>query len=204
LEDKRKSFSGVMVLGSLCSVWLVATVKKALKSPGVEDFVKSFQEDSKVLIVRRGGNQADRFLEVASFTVGGRKGFIWLPEDQEGRGWRQVGGELSKMVAFLESASRSMVVAEGSLEGKDVQNSSGGDSFRVSPKKGGVISSYAEVVRGAIGSPVKISSTPVPKAEMHELDLLLVSLFRDEEDMRVAVKHFDLEEKLPELMEKKQ
>jgi hypothetical protein len=80
LEEKMKYFSRVVVLGSLCSAWLVATVKEALKSLGVEDFVKSFREDLKVLIVWRGGNQADRFLEVASFVVGGRKGFIWLPK----------------------------------------------------------------------------------------------------------------------------
>jgi hypothetical protein len=80
LEEIRKSFSGVVVLGSLCSAWLVATVKEALKLPGVEDFVKSFQEDSKVLIVWRGGNLPEKFLEVACFTVGGWKGFIWLPE----------------------------------------------------------------------------------------------------------------------------
>jgi hypothetical protein len=95
-------------------------MKEALKSPGVEDFVKSLREDLKVLIVRRGGNQAGRFLEVASFAVGGRKGFIWLPGGQEGLGWRQVAGELSKMV-FLESASGSMVVAVGSSDGKKLR-----------------------------------------------------------------------------------
>jgi len=88
LEEKRKSFSSVVVLGSLCSAWLVATVKEALKLPRVGDFVKSFREDSKVLIVRRGRNQVERFLEVASFAIGGWKGFIWLPEGREGRGWR--------------------------------------------------------------------------------------------------------------------
>jgi len=71
LEEKRKTFSGVVVLGSLCSPWLVSTVKEALKLPGVEDFVKSLRKDSKVLIVRRGGNQAGRFMEVASFAIGG-------------------------------------------------------------------------------------------------------------------------------------
>jgi hypothetical protein len=112
-------------------------------------------------------------------------------------------GELSKMVAFIESASGSMVVAEGSSKGKELQNSSNGHSFGVSPEKGGVFSSYAKVVRGAVGSPIKISATPVPMAEMHELDLLPVSLFKDEEDMRVVVNYFDLEKSL-RLMEKKQ
>jgi hypothetical protein len=85
-----------------------------------------------------------------------------------------------------------------------LQNSSGGNSFGVSPEKGGVISSYAEVVRGVVGSSVKISATPVLMAEMRELDLLPMSLFRAKEDMRVAVNCFDLEEKSPGLMEKKQ
>jgi hypothetical protein len=95
------------------------------------------------------------------------------------------------MVVFLESTFGSMVVVEGSSEGKELQNSFGGHSFGVSPEKGGVISSYAEVVRGVVDSPVKISATPVLMAEMHELDLMSVSLFRDEEDMRVAVNFFD-------------
>jgi hypothetical protein len=51
LEEKRKSFLGVVVLGSLCSAWLVDTVKEALKSPGSLDFVKSFREESKLVIV---------------------------------------------------------------------------------------------------------------------------------------------------------
>jgi hypothetical protein len=69
--------------------------------------------------------------------------------------------------------------------------SSGGHSVGVSPGKGGVSSSYAEVVPGAVGSSVKISATPVQMAEMHELDLLPTSLFRDVEDLRVVVNCFD-------------
>jgi hypothetical protein len=67
---------------------LVAIVEEALKSPGKEDFVKSFQEDVKVLFVRGGSNKAARFSEVAVYAEGGRKGMIWLPEGCEGRGWR--------------------------------------------------------------------------------------------------------------------
>jgi hypothetical protein len=65
-----------------------------------------------------------------------------------------------------------------------------------------VISSYAEVVRGAVGSPIKISAMSVPKAEMRELDLLPVTLFSDKEDMKVAGNSIDLE--LLGTMEKKQ
>jgi hypothetical protein len=64
-----------------------------------------------------------------------------------------------------------------------------------------VISSYAEVVRGVVGSSVKIWAMPVQMAEKCELDLLPMSLFRDEGDLRVAVNDFDLEEKSLGFME---
>jgi hypothetical protein len=118
LEEKRKSFLGVVVLGSLCSAWLVDTVKEALKSPGIMDFVKSFREESKLVIVRRGGNQVGRFLEVSSFAVGGQKGSIWLLEGRDGRGWRRFAGELSKMVVVLESPSGSLVGAVATSDRK--------------------------------------------------------------------------------------
>jgi hypothetical protein len=35
-----------------------------------DEFVKSFHEDEKVLMVRREGNKARRFLEVAIYTEG--------------------------------------------------------------------------------------------------------------------------------------
>jgi hypothetical protein len=178
-------------------------VKEALKSPGSLDFVKSFREESKLVIVRRGGNQAGRFLEVSSFAVGGRKGSIWLPEGRDGRGWRRFAGELSKMVAVLESPSGSLVGAVATSDRKKMQLSSGGFLSGVRTKKGGVASSYAEAVRGTTGFSAKIAASSRPKAEMCELDLLPMSRFRDEEDLRVAMDCFDMEVKTSGLMEKK-
>jgi hypothetical protein len=51
MEERRKGFSGVVLLGLQCTTWVVAVVKEALQSQGVEDFVKSFWEDSKAWIV---------------------------------------------------------------------------------------------------------------------------------------------------------
>lgn len=73
---------------------------------------------SNLMIVRRGGNQVGRFLEVSSFTASGRKGSIWLPKGQDGRGWRRFVGELSKMVAVLESPSGLLVGAVATLDQK--------------------------------------------------------------------------------------
>jgi hypothetical protein len=54
-----------------------------------------------VTIVRRGGNWSGRFLEVVVYVVGGRRGMIVFPEGRDGRGWRRVFGELSKVLAFF-------------------------------------------------------------------------------------------------------
>jgi hypothetical protein len=54
MEERRKGFLGVVLLGLQCTAWVIAVVKEALWSQGVEDFVKSFREDSKAWIVRKG------------------------------------------------------------------------------------------------------------------------------------------------------
>jgi hypothetical protein len=86
LEKRRKGFFGFIFLGLQCFVWLLATVEEALKEPVKKDFVMSYREDVKALMVRRGGNKAGCYLEVAVFTEGGRKGVIWFPEGREGWG----------------------------------------------------------------------------------------------------------------------
>jgi hypothetical protein len=70
--------------------------------PGEKDFVRSFKEGSKVLIVWRGGNVAGRFLEVAVYYLGGRRGIIYIPEGYDGRGWSRFVLELGKIRDFLK------------------------------------------------------------------------------------------------------
>ena len=52
LEERRKGFDGVIIVGLQISVWLVAMVEKAFLSQMKEDTVKYFHEDEKVLMVR--------------------------------------------------------------------------------------------------------------------------------------------------------
>jgi hypothetical protein len=80
VEEKRKNFSGKVILSFQCSEWLVSTMEGLLGSPVEQDFIKSFREGPKILIARIGGNKAGRFLEVTVFGMGGRKGFILIPE----------------------------------------------------------------------------------------------------------------------------
>ena len=101
LEERRKGFAGFILLGLQCSIWLVATVEDALMFPGKKDFVKSFREYVKVLMVRRGGNKACQLLEVVVYAEEGWKGVIWLSEGREGWGWRRFAGELRQMLEFF-------------------------------------------------------------------------------------------------------
>lgn len=103
LEERRRNFSGSVLLGAQSVGWLISMMESLLWYPREKDFVRSFREGSKVLIVRRGGNVASRFLEVAVYAVGGRRGIIYFPEGYEGRGWRKVVLELGKVSDFLKS-----------------------------------------------------------------------------------------------------
>jgi len=174
LEERRKGFFGVVRLGLQCTAWVIAVVKEALQSLGVEDFVKSFRVDSKAWIVWKGYNKDGCFLELAVFAVGGRSGFILFPEGRGGRGWNKVADELGKVLVFLDSTSRSPPVGALSPvkeDGKEVLGlkaslSSLGGAW---PPLGGAIPSFTEVVRSQ--GPVMLW---IPPVERREHDLLLV------------------------------
>jgi len=48
--EKRKSFSGEIFISSPCSEWLASTLELLVDFPEDQDFIKSFREDSRVLI----------------------------------------------------------------------------------------------------------------------------------------------------------
>lgn len=62
----------------------MTTVEEALKESVKKDFVKSYREDEKALMVSGGGNKAGRYFEVAVYAEGGHKWVIWLLEGHEG------------------------------------------------------------------------------------------------------------------------
>jgi hypothetical protein len=68
-----------------------------------------------VTIMRRGENSFGRFLEVAVYDVGGRKGLVLFPEGRDEWGWSRVSCKLSKVSAFFEEAGKMMGKASGSL-----------------------------------------------------------------------------------------
>jgi hypothetical protein len=79
------------------SSWLIDMVEAA--SQVKENIAKLFCEGDKALMIRGGSNKAGRYLEVSVYVKGGRKGVLWLPEGQFGRGWHRFVGELRLMLA---------------------------------------------------------------------------------------------------------
>lgn len=161
VEEKRKNFFRAIILSTQCSDWLASTLETLLDFPEVQDFVKSFREGSKLVTARRGENKAGRYLETTVYGLGGRKGFILIPEGRRGWGWRKFSGELR-----LVSASLSALVDRGII------------SFDASVKQNRP--SYAAVLRSALVSVAKelifegdrLSSLRAPLAEPRALDLL--------------------------------
>jgi len=49
--------------------WLASTMEILLGYSEDQEFIKSFKEGLKILIARRGSNQAGRFLEVAVYEL---------------------------------------------------------------------------------------------------------------------------------------
>jgi hypothetical protein len=68
--EKRKSFSGEIVISPQCSEWLASMLEILLGFREDQEFIKSFREGSKILIAWRGGNHTGHFLEAAVFGVG--------------------------------------------------------------------------------------------------------------------------------------
>jgi hypothetical protein len=157
LVERRKSYSGLVILSYQSLGWLASTMESLQWCQAEKEFIKSFREGSKVLIARRGGNAAGRFLEVAVYGVGGRRGIIYIPEGRDGRGWRTFVSVLDKISAFLKEQTRLGVArpvtvlekprrnGEGAIGGHDMAGSSRALSNDVTP-------SFADVLRSGPGS----------------------------------------------------
>jgi hypothetical protein len=111
--ERRKGHSGVVFLSFQCAEWLVSTVEVVSRSQVDSEFVKSFREGSEVFILRKGGNNSGRFLELAVYAVGGRKGLILIPEGREGRGWCRFTDELGKVLKISGSVTYPVKVKAG-------------------------------------------------------------------------------------------
>jgi len=172
VEEKRQGFRGAVVLSSHCSAWLVSTMETLLGFPGEQEFIKSYREGSKLLISRRGGNKDGRFLEAAVFGLGGRRGFVLIPEGHRGWGWRKFSGELSKISTFLSAAvgcGSWSSVATANLGGKKERKTLGLSFDRSGPSYATVVCSAPVPAAKETPIPVKVIPPVVPL----DLDKLL-------------------------------
>jgi hypothetical protein len=174
--EKRKNFMGVVILNCQSSEWLASMLEVLLGLPEEQEIVKSFREGSKLLIARRGGNKDGRFLEVSSFRLGGRKGFIVIPEGCGGWGWIKFSNELRKVVDFLFGPVGSGSGSSSSSEKKEVKAVQ--PSLGLAPKWTGP--SFTEVLRSVPAIAAKelsivgggCSRSRASLSEPCELDLL--------------------------------
>lgn len=95
-----------MLLGKINVVLLKNKMETLVWKLEVMKFIKSSREGNKAFIVQRGSNRSSRYLEVAEYVVGGRRGLIVIPERRERRGWKMFASELGKVVGFFWFLSR--------------------------------------------------------------------------------------------------
>jgi hypothetical protein len=172
-----------------------------------QDFVKSFKEGSKVLIARRGGNKAGRFLEATTFWLGGQKGSILIPEGRGGWGWLKFSDELRKVVDFLSVLVGCGLGSSSTSEKKAVKDVR--PIMGLAPKWTGPF--FVEVLRSDSTTVAKTmpivgdgrSWLRASLAKPCELDLLL-AVWHAEVDPRSAVDCFSLESHPLDLLDKDQ
>jgi hypothetical protein len=205
MEEKRKNFMGVVILNSQSSEWLASLLEGLLGLPEEQEIVKLFREGSKLLIARRGENKDGCFLEVSSFGLGGRKGFIVIPEGRVGWGWIKLSDELRKVVVFLFGPVGSGSGSSSSSEKKEVKVVQ--PSMGLAPKWTGPF--FVEVLRSVpaiaakelsiVGGGRSRSRASLP--EPCELDLLPME-WRAESVQRSAVDCFSVESHQLNLLDK--
>jgi hypothetical protein len=154
LEERRKGFVVVILVANQGAAWLVATVEEVVQSPVTDEYVKSFHEEQKALMVRGSGsgNKAGRFLEVVVYAKGGQKG-IWIQEGCRGWGWRRFAGPLRQMLAIQVSKAGFSKSEVPFLAGKQIQvnQSVSSTGFKAGRSFVEVLQSSSGVVAEAIG-----------------------------------------------------
>ncbi|XP_059440244.1 uncharacterized protein LOC132172707 [Corylus avellana] len=148
LEERRKGFVGLILVGQRSASWLAATVEEASQSQVKEDFVKKFSEEGKSLSVSGGSNKAARFLEVVAYLEDERKGIIWIPEARSGRGWRRFVVELRSLLAAQASSpgfSNSESSSPGTKDGRSVAEALRSSSCEVADIAGARLLSSQEI-----------------------------------------------------------
>jgi hypothetical protein len=101
LVERRLRISCMMLVDKFSIVGLKKSMEKIVCSPEESDFLDSSKEGNKAFIAQKSSNRAGRFVEIAEYRVGGRRGLIVVPKGRQGRGWKLFAAELGKVVALF-------------------------------------------------------------------------------------------------------
>lgn len=161
----------------------------------------------KVLIARRGGNKARRFLEATTFGLERRKGSILNPKGRGGWEWRKFFDELRKVVDFLSVSVGCGLGSSPTSKKKVVKGVR--PTLHLAPKWTGP--SFAEVLRSDSTTAAKAlpivgggrSWLRASLADPCEFDLL-PTVWHAEANPRLAVDCFSLESHPLDLLDKDQ
>jgi hypothetical protein len=197
--EKRKSFSGKIIISPQCQEWLASTLDILLGFPEDQEFIKSFRKGSKILIAQRGSNHAGRFLEAAIFSLGGWKGLILISEGRGGWGWLKFSDGLRKAVVFL---SAKMDCGAGSPY-VSVNNEGKEEEAKMGMFPCWKVPSFVEVLRSGSVPFVGVSHSRLSAALVVPCVLdFLPSVRPAKDDLRTVVDCFSLESPPLELLNK--
>lgn len=98
LVERRKEIVWVRMVEKYCIGWLKTVVEKMACLAENHAFTESSRDEDRAFYDQIGANRAGRYLEVAEYAMGGRRGLIFVPEGRDGRGGKTFAKELPSRV----------------------------------------------------------------------------------------------------------
>ncbi|KAB1204827.1 hypothetical protein CJ030_MR8G007181 [Morella rubra] len=95
-EWSRKALSSIF-LGRFGAVWMVNMASR-LQVDIHKEFVVKYNEASRAFLAQRCSNKAGRYVAIAEFGGGRRKGVVMIPEGKEGSGWKDLATVFQEVV----------------------------------------------------------------------------------------------------------
>lgn len=97
LELRGKSFSSIF-LGRYEALWIVNLVEKLLTVAGNQAIALKFNEASRAFLAQRYSNKAGRYVAIAQYGEGRRRGVVMIPKGKERARWKELVGIFQEVV----------------------------------------------------------------------------------------------------------
>ncbi|KAB1215950.1 putative ADP-ribosylation factor GTPase-activating protein AGD8 [Morella rubra] len=93
-------------LGRYGAVWIVNLASRLQMVDNKKEVVVKFNEASRGFLAQRCSNKAGRYVAVAEFGGGRRKGVVMILEGKEGAGWKELADVFQEVVSHLSQPKR--------------------------------------------------------------------------------------------------